>query len=168
MSVAYTDCDGVEQTENLNGTQYCCTAENCNHQNIDTSTCSRATEYESLMQEFYECSVDNGLEMECTTETDNVEITCGGIKSLFEGYMGCYCTAYGDIYSQLSSSVNKQRVQEVMDRMSASSAEWNDVFGCDIYWRCNLEKGGVLIDAAANQFAVLAVVWAAIITLMMR
>eukprot|EP00484_Ammonia_sp_Unknown_P002684 CAMPEP_0197056848 /NCGR_PEP_ID=MMETSP1384-20130603/90373_1 /TAXON_ID=29189 /ORGANISM="Ammonia sp." /LENGTH=149 /DNA_ID=CAMNT_0042491023 /DNA_START=1 /DNA_END=450 /DNA_ORIENTATION=+ len=149
----------------MNGTQYCCTAENCNHQNIDTATCSRATEYESLLQQISTCQNEND---DCLTEADNVEITCDGIKSLFELSMECMCTAYGDMYGRLSSSVYKLILQDYMDGVSDSSSEWNDIFGCDINWSCNLEERGVIGNSAVSQFTLFAVVCTAIITLMMR
>jgi len=147
-SATYTDCDGVVQTETIQGAYYCCNTENCNHQTIDTSTCSRSTAWENVMEGLQTCVNENS---DCITEADNVEITCDAISTMFQSFFECYCTAYGAIYARLSSSVSKLIVQDLMDGVSARSTEWNDFFGCDINWSCNLEGGGVIVDSPTSR-----------------
>eukprot|EP01084_Bolivina_argentea_P070370 127926_1 len=135
---SFTDCYGNLQTT-TNGFlyEYCCTTDNCNHQNINISQCERATQFEKVYQTFNQCLRESYHEC---YEVDYIDdINCNGLWLFYTTYLECYCEYYASIYDNLSSG-SQQKLQLTMNDMYVDFNKWNKVLGCDMQSPCDISE----------------------------
>jgi len=163
-----TNCDGETETENIKQYTYCCrTSDNCNHVDIDISSCTRSTDFEDLYKGYWDCVYDydsDAGELLCDDSVD--EITCNGLLTVYRQQSKCICNVYGDLYDKVSSGTKTLLQQEINSVMEQYS-EWNDVFGCNINLECDLAKGGVLTNnsAVSGLLYIIGLMWTLLVSL---
>ena len=143
IEVEESDCYG--NTDTYTGKEYinCCrSGENCNRENIDTSSCTRSTAYEDLFKNFWDCSYDYDSaagRLACDDYTDS--ISCSDLLTLYRKDAECYCELYGGVYSRVSDATKAILKEEVAGEYAWYS-QWNDALDCNINLECDLGSGG--------------------------
>ena len=177
--IPYTGCDGNTKTESMQQYFQCCNGgNNCNAgiSNVDLDKCVRATAYEKMYNDYYDCiykSESAYFTYVCDDDVD--EITCDGLTELYNQDAECKCKFYEVYYDQVSSAT-QVLLQKEVDKIMAEYSEWNDIFGCDINLLCDLSTDGdgittTLVDdsneendsAAAGKLYSFALLWSNIV-----
>ena len=168
FDLSYTDCDGNEETETVKQYFQCCDGGNdCNHDitNVDMDTCVKATGYENMYSNYYDCLTEPGSAYYTYLCPDSVdEITCTGLTKVFRQSAECQCGFYGDLYSEVSTKT-QQALQEEIDESMEEYSQWNDVLGCNIKLSCSLATGGTVSGSSGvdGKSYFIAFVWSFIV-----
>ena len=142
LSISIPDCDGtsrdiVSQTQY----QYCCTGDECNYEDIDISTCSQSTEYESMADEYWDCYFDQTTDAwDIMCNDDLTEVTCSDLLVIFTQRAGCLCDNYAGVYDKVGDETKVLMQDDINAQLQEFSA-WNDVLGCNINLECDLSDG---------------------------
>ena len=148
IEVEESDCYGNNETYTQKVHINCCrSGENCNHENIDISSCTRSTDYEDLYMNYWDClynDYDSAAGMlACDDYVDS--IGCGELLTLYKKDGQCKCELYGNLYSRVSDATKKILEEEISGDYTWYS-QWNDVLGCDINLQCDLAAGGEIVN----------------------
>ena len=140
------DCDGEVLSDfGDKSCQYCCIGDNCNYEDIDTTTCTKSTELEEILLNWYGCLyAEDSAYYKLSCDDDIEEITCSDLFDTYEQQAGCYCDFYEAFYDQVSDAT-KGMLQNTADAWLEQYSYYNDIYGCDIDFYCDLEAGGILI-----------------------
>ena len=125
---------------------YCCDGDNCNHVDIDISTCKYSADLENFYGEFWKCLYSEDSVYWQLGNSDNVDVSgCVVLLDFFKAEADCYCNGYSDIYGRVSSETQTLLKTDVMYLMELYS-QFNEVLGCDIKLVCDLVTGRVMSE----------------------
>ena len=153
-SFYYTKCDGVQTDSQIAYPYYstCCEGNDCNHNisDVDLSSCTHDTSYETIWQDYHDCiAYTSGSAFETYLCDDDAMVTCDGLLAVFMQSAECQCERDGAFYN-LADSTSQATLQSDIDDELRRFSDWNDVFGCDIQLSCDLGSGGMVVNSGSS------------------
>eukprot|EP01083_Nonionella_stella_P093574 262304_1 len=166
---SYTNCDGEVKSGENREYIYCCNSDNCNHKDIDITTCIEKKAYGEVFAEMYKCIYED-YDDQCSKEINIVHMkeektTCANVRAEFKDSMECDCKITSDMYKEASSEYKKlwDKQQPAMTA-SGRLSEWNEALGCNTNLLCNIKTGSVY-DKADNKIYFVAAMFTAIVVM---
>ena len=143
-SITYTNCEGNITEETRDEYQKCCNAvnePNCNHEDIDISSCKQMDDPEL---KYKECWYSSDVYEQYICDDPVTDISCDAVKAVFLESARCKCEyLWSPMYNGLEQTASKYQ-KYVAGLINNEYLKLIEALGCNITFDCNLTSGAII------------------------
>eukprot|EP01083_Nonionella_stella_P310445 1102957_1 len=142
----------------IHGYLMCCRGPHCNNVEPNIASCTDNSAAQQWYDTYQQCLFGAEYETHFCEEQDASNFTCQDLQELGTWFYGCDCAALSTIYGCASTTEQQARITQEIEKKFAEMDEWSAVFGCSLYFSCDLSSGQLSVSFSGVRYSIIGLI----------